>query len=166
GDHRVEVRGEVGRDAGQALAVGAVFPAVLRRVRGLHDDVGPLGEANVIRGIDAEKVGDHRRRDGSYVVGHQIAATARDDLVEQIVAQRSDEGLDPADPMLRDRGVDDPADLAVTRLGDLADELLLGRYHYAGGPETRLEHLDVLRGRKNVVMTGEEVRARRRPRNR
>ena len=45
--------------------------------------------------------------------------------------------------MLRDRRVDDPADLAVTRFGDLTDELLLGQYHYTRGPEARLEHLDV-----------------------
>ena len=82
------------------------------------------------------------------------------------MAQRSDERLDPADAMLRDRRVDDPADLAVTRFGDLADELLLGRHHHARGPEARLEHLDVLRRRKHVVMTGEEVGARRSPRNR
>ena len=63
GDHRVEVGGEVGRDAGEALAVDSVLSAVLRRVGGLHDEVGPLGEAGVIGGIDAEEMRDHGGRD-------------------------------------------------------------------------------------------------------
>ena len=72
------------------------------------------------------------------------------------MAQRSDERLDPADAVLRDRRVDDAADLAVPRLGDLADELFLGRHHHTGGPEARLEHVDVLRGGEHIVMAGEE----------
>ena len=74
GDHPVEVRGELGRDAGEPLVLLAVLAAVLRRVRALHDDVGPLGELRVVGRVDAEQVRDHGRRDRRDVLGHEVAA--------------------------------------------------------------------------------------------
>lgn len=70
GDHRVEVGREVGHDASQTLTFGSVLSAVLRRVGGLHDDVGPFSEAGVIRRIDAEEMRDHSGRDRCHVIGH------------------------------------------------------------------------------------------------
>ena len=84
GDHPVEVGGELGRDAGQALAVVAVLSPVLRGVGALHDDVGPLGEPVVVGGVGAEQVRDHRGRDRRDVLGHQIAATPLEQPVEQL----------------------------------------------------------------------------------
>ena len=153
GNHLVEVGREVRRDPSQALAFGSILPAVLGRVGGLHDEVGPLGETRVIRRIDAEEMRDHRRRDWCHVVGHKVATTARDEPVEQLAAQPAGEWLYSADAMLRDRRVDDPANPAVARFRDLADELLLGRYHHSYGTETRLEHVDVLRGRQHIIVT-------------
>jgi hypothetical protein len=69
----------------------------------------------VIRGIDSEKMCDDRGRDRCHIPGHEISTATRDESVEQVVAELADEGLDAADPMLRDRGVDDPADRAVAR---------------------------------------------------
>ena len=82
------------------------------------------------------------------------------------IAQVAGEGLDPADAVLGDRRVDDLADLAVARLGDLADQLLLRRHHHARLAEARLERLEILGGREHVLVSGEEPRARRRLRHR
>jgi hypothetical protein len=166
GDHGVEIGCEVGSDARKALAIDSVLSAVHCRVRGLHDQVGPLGESDVVRRIDAKEDRDHGGRDRCHVFGDEITALTRDERVEQFVAQHSNEWLYPADAVLSDCRVDDPTDLAVSRFGDLADELLFRRHHYARGTEARLEHIDVLRGCKHIVMTSEEVRARRGPRHR
>jgi hypothetical protein len=161
GDHAVEVGGELRRHPGEPFAVDAILSLVLRGVGALHDDVGPLGEARVVGRIGAEQVRDHRRRDRRHVLGDQVAATPREQAVEQLVAQVAGERLHPADAVLRDRRVDDAADLPVARLGDLADQLLLGRHHHTRFAEARLERVEVLRRREHVLVAGEVPRTRR-----
>ena len=79
-------------------------------------------------------------------------------VVEQVVAQLLAERFDVHEAVHRDRGVDDAAHLAVARLGDLVDELLLVGHDDAGLAEARLEQLDVLGGREHVVVPGEVPR--------
>ena len=132
----------------------------------MHDEVGPLGKAGVIGGIDAEEMRDDGGRDRCYVVGHEIAATRGDDPVEQIVAQRPDEWFDPTDPMLRDRRVDDPADLAVTRFGISLMSCSSAGTTTPGARKLAWNTSMFFGRREHIVMTGQEVGTRRRPRNR
>lgn len=78
---------------------------------------------------------DHGCRNGRHVVGYEIAATSCHDQFEQFVAQRRDEWLHSADAVLGDGRIDDPADLAVTRFGNLADKLLLRGHDHIRGAE-------------------------------
>ena len=81
-------------------------------------------------------------------------------VVEQAVAQLLAERLDVHQAVHRDGRVDDLAHLAVTRLGDLVDELLFVGHDHAGLAEARLEEVHVLRGREHVRVAGQVPRAR------
>jgi len=65
--------------------------------------------------------------------------------------------------MLCDCGVDDPADLAVTRFGDLADELLFGRDDLADPDLSPLpESVDVVINYAVLPPTHKDAMPRRR----
>ena len=163
-DQRVDVVGELRVRARQPLTA---LVAVERGPRALHHLVGPARPEREVLARRAEQVGDHVVRHRHHVVGDEVdRLVAREQVVEQPVAQVLAERLDVHETVHRDRGVDDAAHLTVARLGDLVDQLLLVGHDHAGLAEAGLEQLDVLRRREHVGVAGEVPRAARRARHR
>ena len=81
------------------------------------------------------------------------------------MAECTEERFDAANAMLCNRRIDDAADLAVSRLGDFADELFLGRNYDAGFAKARLETFDIFRRTMDILKPGKEHCPRRRGRH-
>ena len=153
----IDIRGELGVRARQPLAA---LVAVLRGVGTLHHLVGPLRPQVEVGAGRAEQVGDHARRDRHDVLTHEVDRTrAGQHRVEQVGAEGLAEVVDTAQAVGGDGAVDDAPHLAVTRLGDLVDELLLVGHQHPGLTEARVVGVEVLRGREHVVVAGEEPHA-------
>ena len=147
-------------DIGHEFGVGTSEPfaplgAVLCRVGALNDFIGPAGPEQVILRRCAQQMGDHVVGHQHDVVGQEIGRSRLgQNVVEQLLAQVTAKGLDPAQTMDGDGRVDDATDLAVARSRDLVYQLLFVGHDDSGLTKAGDKGVGVLGSGQQVVEAG------------
>ena len=139
-----------------AMEALAALVAVLGRIGALDDLIAPASEVGPVGARHADEMGDDVDGDRCDELGDELTVAALEDGIEVLVAQVADERLDPHRLVVGDGRIDDLADLTVTRLGDLVDELLVLGHHHTGFAERRHERVDELGGLEHLGLAREE----------